>query len=37
VSGKIAFDGDARAAMTVQAVQKDLTRLYREARRRVSG
>jgi ketol-acid reductoisomerase len=32
MSGKIAFDGDARLAMTVQRVQKDLTRLYREAR-----
>jgi ketol-acid reductoisomerase len=37
LSGKIAFDGDARLAMTVQRVQKDLTRLYSEARGRVSG
>jgi ketol-acid reductoisomerase len=37
MSGKISFNGDARLAMTVQRVQKDLTRLYREARRRGSG
>jgi autoinducer 2 (AI-2) kinase len=35
LSGKIAFDGDAILAMTVQRAQKDLTRLYREARGRV--
>ena len=34
MSGRIAFDGDARLAMTIQRVQKDLTRLYREARGR---
>ena len=32
MSGRIAFDGDARLAMTIQRVQKDITRLYREAR-----
>jgi hypothetical protein len=37
MSGKIAFDGDARLAMTVQRVQKDVNRLYREARGQVSG
>jgi hypothetical protein len=37
MSGKISFDGDARTAMTIQRVQKDLTRLYREARGRASG
>jgi putative sterol carrier protein len=36
MSGKISFDGDARVAMTVQRAQGDLTRLYREARRRVT-
>jgi ketol-acid reductoisomerase len=36
MSGKISFDGDARVAMTIQRVQRDLTRLYREARRRVT-
>jgi ketol-acid reductoisomerase len=35
MSGKISFDGDARLAMTIQRVQKDLTRLYREARGQV--
>lgn len=34
MSGKITFDGDARRAMTVQRVQKDLSRLYQEARHR---
>jgi putative sterol carrier protein len=33
MSGRISFDGDARVAMTVQRAQKDLTRLYRQARR----
>jgi len=37
MSGRIAFDGDARLAMTVQRVQKDLTGLYCEARARVGG
>jgi ketol-acid reductoisomerase len=37
MSGRIAFDGDARLAMTIQRVQKDLTGLYREARGRVVG
>ena len=36
MSGRISFDGDARLAMTIQRVQKDLTRLYREARGRVA-
>ena len=35
MSGRISFDGDTRRAMTVQRVQSDLTRLYREARRGV--
>ncbi|MGC9523619.1 MAG: SCP2 sterol-binding domain-containing protein, partial [Anaerolineae bacterium] len=32
LSGDIAFDGDTRLALTVQRVQKDLTRLYTHAR-----
>jgi ketol-acid reductoisomerase len=37
MSGKISFHGDARRAMTVQRVQKDLTRLYQEARGRATA
>jgi ketol-acid reductoisomerase len=36
MSGRISFDGEARRAMTVQRVQKDLTALYQKARRRVT-
>jgi len=35
MSGRVSFEGDTRRAMTVQRVQADLTRLYREARRAV--
>jgi putative sterol carrier protein len=37
LSGRINFDGDARLAMTIQRVQKDLTELYCRARGRVGG
>lgn len=32
MSGRISFEGDTRLAMSVQRVQKDLSRLYRQAR-----
>jgi ketol-acid reductoisomerase len=35
MSGKVSFEGDTRRAMTVQRIQGDLTRLYRQARREV--
>jgi putative sterol carrier protein len=34
MSGKISFEGDTRLAMSVQRVQKDLSRLYLQARAR---
>lgn len=33
MSGRVSFEGDTRRAMTVQRIQGDLTRLYRQARR----
>lgn len=35
MSGEITFSGDARTALTVQRIQKDLIRLYSEARQQV--
>jgi autoinducer 2 (AI-2) kinase len=35
MTGKIAFSGDTRKAMSMQKVQKDLTRLYTQARQEV--
>ena len=35
LSGDITFEGDARTALTMQRVQKDLIRLYTRARARV--
>ena len=35
MTGKIAFSGDTRKAMSMQKVQKDLTRLYSQAREEV--
>ena len=37
LAGDITFDGEARTALTIQRVQKDLIRLYRAARARVLG
>ena len=37
LAGDIRFDGDARTALTVQRVQKDLIRLYSAARTRTMG
>jgi ketol-acid reductoisomerase len=37
MSGDITFAGEARLALSIQRVQKDLTRLYTEARRTVLG
>ncbi|MCU0521935.1 MAG: ketol-acid reductoisomerase [Anaerolineae bacterium] len=37
LAGDITFDGDARTALTIQRVQKDLIRLYGAARARVIG
>jgi putative sterol carrier protein len=33
MSGKISFEGDTRLAMSVQRAQKDLGRIYRQARK----
>lgn len=35
LAGDIAFDGETRAALTLQRVQRDLIRVYRQARERV--
>jgi ketol-acid reductoisomerase len=37
VTGKLTFEGEARLAMGVQAIQEDLMRLYRQARLEITG
>ncbi len=37
MTGQLRFEGEARLAMSLQAVQGDLSRLYQEVRREVTG
>jgi autoinducer 2 (AI-2) kinase len=37
MTGKLSFSGDTRLAMGLQRIQKDLTRLYQEAREEAGG
>jgi autoinducer 2 (AI-2) kinase len=37
MTGKLSFSGDAKVAMSIQAVQGDLSRLYAQARKEVTA